>query len=119
MDDEELAWLGSVYAEVVEAVERLQVIESALSRLMAAWCESSYGEDVSPVPGSSRPITEREREVLDLLTQGMSNRLIARNLGIAEHTVKNHVQALFRKLNVTNRTEAALVVLRRGNPTAR
>lgn len=52
-------------------------------------------------------LTERETQVLRLISQGMANKEIARELGIQEVTVKLHVKALFRKLQVTNRTQAA------------
>lgn len=53
-------------------------------------------------------LTPREREVLQLVAQGLPNRLIARTLGIAEKTVKNHLYAIFAKLDVSDRTQAAL-----------
>ena len=52
-------------------------------------------------------LTPRQREVLRLLTQGMSNKEIARALKIAEATTKIHMAALLRTLGVRNRTEAA------------
>ncbi|GIH28859.1 DNA-binding response regulator [Acrocarpospora phusangensis] len=54
-------------------------------------------------------ITRREREVLNLLAQGLSNASIAIRLGLTEKTVKNHLNSVFGKLNVSSRTEAALV----------
>jgi DNA-binding NarL/FixJ family response regulator len=60
------------------------------------------------------PLTPREREVLVLIGRGMSNKLIARELGIAEKTVKAHVSAVLAKLGVTDRTQAALYAVREG-----
>jgi DNA-binding NarL/FixJ family response regulator len=54
-------------------------------------------------------LTEREREVLDVLTTGATNRAIAERLFISEKTVSVHVTNLLAKLGVTNRTEAAAV----------
>ncbi|GLX94779.1 response regulator transcription factor [Herbidospora sp. NBRC 101105] len=54
-------------------------------------------------------ITRREREVLNLLAQGLSNASIAIRLGLTEKTVKNHLNSVFGKLNVSSRTEAVLV----------
>jgi DNA-binding NarL/FixJ family response regulator len=59
-------------------------------------------------------LSDRELAVLRLLTAGQPNKLIGAALDIAEVTVKSHVQAIFRKLNVMSRTEAALVAQRRG-----
>lgn len=53
-------------------------------------------------------LSPRERQVLLLLTRGMSNRQIGRDLGIAERTVKVHVGSLFRRLGVADRTSAAM-----------
>src|SRR5262245_50557490 len=55
-------------------------------------------------------LTERQVEVLALMMQGKSNKLICRELDLAEPTVKNHVSAILKVLEVTNRTEAVLAV---------
>ncbi|MEV0675206.1 response regulator transcription factor [Actinosynnema sp. NPDC050436] len=56
--------------------------------------------------------TERETGVAELLTQGMSNRIIARRLDISERTVKNHLNSIFQKLGVADRTQAVIVLMR-------
>ncbi|HSS96611.1 MAG TPA: response regulator transcription factor [Terriglobales bacterium] len=60
------------------------------------------------------PLSEREMEVLECVTRGMSNKEIATSLDISHQTVKNHVTAVLRKLNVEDRTQAAVYALRRG-----
>jgi DNA-binding NarL/FixJ family response regulator len=62
----------------------------------------------------SEPLSAREREVLELLGRGLSNKLIARELHISEHTVKFHVSSLYAKLEVNNRAEAVSQGARRG-----
>jgi two-component system NarL family response regulator len=62
----------------------------------------------------SEKLTARELDVLAFLAQGLRNREIAEELGLAEPTVKIHVNNLLRKLQVKDRTEAAVVALRRG-----
>ena len=57
-----------------------------------------------PPPG---PLTERQLEVLHRLAEGLPNKRIAAELGVAEQTVKVHVGAIFRALGVANRTQAA------------
>jgi two-component system, NarL family, nitrate/nitrite response regulator NarL len=57
-------------------------------------------------------LTRRELDVLGALGDGFSNKAIARRLGISQHTVKFHLEALFRKLGVTSRTEAVRKGLR-------
>ena len=59
-------------------------------------------------------LTGRQGDVLVLLSQGKSNKLIARELELSEKTVKAHVTAVFRALGVVNRTQAALAARRRG-----
>ena len=65
-------------------------------------------------PFERGPLTERETEVLGLLSKGLANKQIALALGISEHTVKFHVSSIYTKLNVTNRTEAVREGLRGG-----
>ena len=58
--------------------------------------------------GSGARLSAREREVLELVGQGLSNRLVARRLGIAEKTVKAHLTNVFAHIGVTDRVQAAL-----------
>lgn len=70
----------------------------------------AYSDPVDP----SVPLSRREMEVLECVTQGMSNKEIAIALGISHQTVKNHVTAVLRKLRVEDRTQAAVYALRQG-----
>ncbi len=63
-------------------------------------------------------LTPREREVLERLVDGLSNKAIAQALSIGEGTVKVHLKAVLRKLDVANRTQAATLALRLGWPPA-
>ncbi|WP_019854607.1 helix-turn-helix transcriptional regulator [Actinopolyspora mortivallis] len=74
--------------------------------------EGEHEDEVvrSDSSGLSR-LTQREREVLDHLVRGRSNRQIARSLSISERTVKNHLHGIFTKLGVTDRTSAAIAAL--------
>ena len=56
----------------------------------------------------SGSLTDRERQVLDLVRQGLANKQIARKLGISERTVKAHLTSVFSTLGVSDRTQAAL-----------
>lgn len=56
-------------------------------------------------------LTEREREVLDLIAEGLNNQDIARRLHLSERTARTHVSAILRKLGVASRTQAALVAV--------
>ncbi|MFJ9909847.1 LuxR C-terminal-related transcriptional regulator [Streptomyces sp. NPDC101152] len=71
---------------------------------------SRYFSAIHELPGRAAfpALTDREREVLDLMARGMNNRRIARQLVLSEKTVRNHVSHIFAKLHVTDRVEAAL-----------
>ena len=59
-------------------------------------------------------LTQREHDILVLLSEGRSNREIAQHLYLSEKTVKAHLAAIFRKLGVTNRTQAAMMAVQMG-----
>jgi DNA-binding NarL/FixJ family response regulator len=63
-------------------------------------------------PDAGADLTAREREVLELIARGMPNKAIALRLSLSEKTVKAHVSAVLRKLDVTDRTQAALKAVR-------
>ncbi|MCG3042327.1 response regulator transcription factor [Streptomyces sp. S1A] len=73
---------------------------------------SQEGADGGPGRGTS--LTEREREVLALIADGRSNREIARRLVLSEKTVKTHVSNILMKLDLADRTQAALWAVRHG-----
>jgi DNA-binding NarL/FixJ family response regulator len=67
---------------------------------------------------ANEAFTGRQMDVLELLASGHSNKVIARELGVSEHTVKIHLSAIFRILGVSNRTEAAIACRDQGVFTA-
>ncbi|MFB7219287.1 response regulator [Streptomyces sp. NPDC056227] len=71
-------------------------------------------EDGGPGTGRGSTLTEREREVLGLIADGRSNREIARALVLSEKTVKTHVSNILMKLDLADRTQAALWAVRHG-----
>ena len=75
---------------------------------------SSRHADVQPAV-----LTDREEEVLRLVTQGLPNKSIARRLGISERTVKAHLTHIFQRVGVTDRTQAALWATRRSSERGR
>lgn len=72
--------------------------------------DGSLPADTSPFD----ELTPRENEILNLLAEGQSNKVIARNLGISDGTVKLHVKAILRKLGVHSRVEAAVIAVEQG-----
>ncbi|MFI0035011.1 response regulator [Streptomyces mutabilis] len=71
-------------------------------------------EESTPGQGRGGSLTEREREVLGLIADGRSNREIARALVLSEKTVKTHVSNILMKLDLADRTQAALWAVRHG-----
>ena len=82
------------------AASGLAVVPPALAVHLSAPMAERESEELI------EPLTDRESEVLRLLSQGLPNKQIARALEISEHTVKFHVSAIFGKLDATSRTEA-------------
>jgi DNA-binding NarL/FixJ family response regulator len=70
--------------------------------------------DARSTPDPLAGLSDREREVLALLVEGLPNKLIARRLEISEKTVKSHLTRIFRELDLTDRTQAALWAERHG-----
>ena len=94
-------------AAAVEAVAQgLVVVSLPLAKRVLARSSPVQAIGSRSGQGLEEPLTEREMEVLELLSQGLSNKLIARELGISEHTVKFHVSSLYTKLGAASRTEA-------------
>jgi NarL family two-component system response regulator LiaR len=98
--------------EVVRAIRTAHAGEALLDPVVAA----RLVEAIAQRPGSepAERLTPREREVLALIARGMPNKLIARELEISEKTVKTHVGHVLAKLDVTDRTQAALQAVREG-----
>ena len=98
--------------EVVRAVRAASAGQALLDPAVAARVVESIA-DRDAVAGAES-LTPRELEVLALIARGRSNKLIARELGIAEKTVKTHVGHVLAKLGVTDRTQAAVIAVRTG-----
>ena len=64
---------------------------------------------------STLDLTQRQKEVMRLMAQGESNKQIARRLNVTENTVKVHVTAILRELNVTSRAQAIVALFQRGD----
>jgi DNA-binding NarL/FixJ family response regulator len=89
------------------------VPESVLDRLTYPSPAEASEEEAAPV-ALPIPLTAREQEVLELLANGASNKIIARRLGVSVHTAKFHVASLLRKLGASGRLEAVGIGLRNG-----
>jgi DNA-binding NarL/FixJ family response regulator len=98
--------------ELVDTIRRVHAGESFIQPSVASKVLLEYGRRPSLPFGEE--LTEREREVLDLLSAGASNREIAEKLVLAEGTVKNHVSNILGKLHAANRTHAVALAREQG-----
>jgi len=92
-------------AEVAEAIRVAAAGDSPLDPRAARVLLDARREQR---PTATTKLTAREREVLELVGQGLANKQIARRLGIAERTVKAHLTSVFQTIGVVDRTQAAL-----------
>lgn len=109
--------------ELVTVVRKVQqglylINDSVLARpLLASRVLHTFRELASVGPEAEPifvPLSAREVEVLENIARGNSNKEIARNLGISDQTVKNHITSILRKLAVNDRTEAVVYALKHG-----
>jgi DNA-binding NarL/FixJ family response regulator len=108
-------WLGKDVppAELESAIRTVARGGSVLDPAMASRVLAEVANPTGGNPGIDQ-LTAREREVLALLGQGLSNRDLAAELFVAEKTVKTHVSSILSKLHLADRTQAALFAVRHG-----
>lgn len=102
-----LSWPLQANRLLTFGLESLQFL--VLTRLLFVFLRESLKRQPTPPqqPVAVEPLSVRELEVLRLLAQGMSNKQIAKHLGLSEGTIKNYVSVILEKLQVKNRTQAA------------
>jgi len=96
---------------IVEAQRGRIVISESLNGLLAR----SLRDEAQATERSLAPLTDREKDILGCLANGLSNKLIARDLNIAEGTVKVHIKNLLKKLKFRSRLEAAVWAIEQQN----
>lgn len=104
-------------AALVQALEDILEGKTVIAPHLAQTLVRMVQEQPKPIadqPGPFESLTQREEEILLLLAEGQSNKVIARNLGISDGTVKLHVKAILRKLGVHSRVEAAVMAVQHG-----
>ncbi|MGA9856858.1 MAG: response regulator transcription factor [Solirubrobacteraceae bacterium] len=105
-------------AELARAVRRACAGEALIDPTVAArlldTLSEGEGRSAAPAADLAAALTPREGEVLELVALGYSNKRIARELGVAEKTVKTHIGHLLAKLGVADRTQAALLAVQLG-----
>ena len=98
---------GADKAELIAAIRAVAAGQAVYGAAVARRIAGLFGAP-GPVAPAFPDLTPREREVLDLLAQGGRNSEIARQLGMTDKTVRNHVSAILMKLQVPDRTAAAI-----------
>jgi two-component system, NarL family, response regulator YdfI len=114
---------GEIMAAIEAVSAGLFVLDAETFAALFSSATFTVDEGPGARPGDERlplsephldALTPREREVLDMLAEGLSNKEIAWRMKISEHTVKFHVASVFAKLGVSTRTEAVMQGIRRG-----
>ena len=100
--------------EFLRCLKSLEDGELALNRSTATHLIQSLMEVRSGVKNQRPPLTERECEILQLVADGYSNKVIGQRLSVSENTVKYHIKKILQKLNAQNRTEAVAYAMRSG-----
>jgi DNA-binding NarL/FixJ family response regulator len=111
---ERLVWVIRQVSRGMLVMDDQAFDQSALNLWLETQIEGRNIPSTSNYSEIFSPLSSREMEVLACLTRGMSNKEIAVNLKISHQTVKNHVTAILRKLNLEDRTQAAIYALQRG-----
>jgi len=102
-----------VVSALHEIVQGSTVVAPELTGVLAKVVQGG-GSDELPPEDPFDELTPREREILCHVAEGQSNKVIARNLGISDGTVKLHVKAVLRKLGLHSRVEAAVMAVEHG-----
>jgi DNA-binding NarL/FixJ family response regulator len=98
---------GADRAEIMRAIEAVANGEAIFAPTVAARVMEYFSADRSDrTLGPFPQLTDREREILELIAQGRNNQFIAQKLGVSSKTVRNHVSNIFTKLLVADRAEA-------------
>jgi len=99
--------------ELITALRDIMAGQTVVAKeLTGILAKAVQGEtETTPAQDAFSDLTPREREILCHLAEGQSNKVIARNLGISDGTVKLHVKAILRKLDVHSRVEAAVIAV--------
>jgi DNA-binding NarL/FixJ family response regulator len=102
-------------ADLVATLRRIAAGEHVVSpELASRFLREFQAREARARPAQLARLSSREEEVLKLLATGETNRQIARRLFVSEETVKSHVAAIFRKLEVSDRTRAAILAVKAG-----
>ncbi|RST55860.1 response regulator [Variovorax sp. MHTC-1] len=102
------------FVSKAEPADKILAVIDQLRRGLPVAAASSAPMSASEGDASRQLLTPRQSEVLDLMCQGLSNKVIGRRLNLSENTVRGHVQAVLAALQVSSRSEAGFAARRRG-----
>lgn len=105
--------------DLVESLESATRGRVVLSEILTDMLAHAMRVQHGPDDAEEGELTQREREILELIAAGLSNKLIARELDITENTVKVHVKHVLKKLNLRSRLEAAVWAIQNGRQPSR
>lgn len=108
---------GSPADKIIEAIKDVNaggtVIQPNLARRLLRHFRASE-EPAPPVAQELKPLSDREKEILQLIAKGVSNSEAARMLNVSKATIRTHLEHIYEKLEVTNRVEAVTEGIRKG-----
>lgn len=115
--NEESKQVSGLRAGADDYITKPFILPNLLARIEALLRRSKWQQeanqtasaDIIDIPQDIEPLTEREKEVLKLVAKGANNDTIAKELFVKEYTVKAHLNNIFKKLKVKNRTQAVLL----------
>jgi DNA-binding NarL/FixJ family response regulator len=109
---------GTPAGRIVEAIREVHsggsVIQPQLARRLLRRFQPPSAPETPAEGGAARSLSPREREILKLIARGLSNADVARALSISSATVRTHLEHIYQKLEVSNRTEAVTEGIRQG-----
>ncbi len=101
--------------KIVEAIKEVKAGGTVIQPNLARRLLRHFRVDAAPAPSNeTRPLSDRESEILQLIAKGISNSEAARLLGLSKATVRTHLEHIYQKLEVTNRVEAVTEGIRKG-----
>jgi DNA-binding NarL/FixJ family response regulator len=108
---------GATSEKIIEAIRDVcaggTVIQPSLARTLLSHFRVDAPQ-AAPAPDGMRPLSDREREILQLIAKGVSNSEAARVLTLSKATIRTHLEHIYSKLEVTNRVEAVTEGIRKG-----
>ena len=108
---------GATSEKIIEAIRDVcaggTVIQPSLARALLSQFRADAPQAVQ-MPDGQRPLSDREREILQLIAKGVSNSEAAQVLNLSKATIRTHLEHIYQKLEVTNRVEAVTEGIRKG-----